>query len=86
MLRLELQKIRRQGYATFVGMAPDESAAASVPVPGYTCPVALCLFGPKFRFDPLQAVDDLRAAAGRITARLAQLGLPPSAPLRPAGE
>jgi hypothetical protein len=53
-------------------MLPD-SAGISVPVKGYVCPVALSLFGPKFRFKPLDAWNDIRESAGRITERLKPL-------------
>lgn len=66
----EIEMIRRQGYAISTGEMLPGSTGISVPVTGYVCPVALCLFGPKFRFDPHIALEEIKGAAQRIGAQL----------------
>jgi DNA-binding IclR family transcriptional regulator len=66
----EIGEIRQRGYALSSGETLPDSAGISVPVKGYVCPVALCLFGPKFRYKPLDALNDIRESAERISARL----------------
>lgn len=66
----EIREIRQRGYALSSGETLPDSAGISVPVKGYVCPVALCLFGPKFRYRPLDALNDIRESAERISARL----------------
>ena len=80
VLRQELEKIRHRGFATFTGRLKDECAAVSVPVNGYVCPVALCLIGPSFRFEPLTALDQMQVGARRIGQNL--LKMPSSDHLR----
>jgi len=66
----EINTIRRRGYALTTGERFPDSAGISVPVKGYVCPVALCVFGPKFRYNPLDTLNEIRASAERISAKL----------------
>lgn len=66
----EIREIRERGYALSSGETLPDSAGIAVPVKGYVCPVALCLFGPKFRYKPLDALNDIRESAKRISERL----------------
>jgi IclR family acetate operon transcriptional repressor len=66
----EISKIRERGYALSSGETLPDSAGISVPVKGYVCPAALCLFGPKFRYKPMDALNDIRESAERISERL----------------
>ncbi len=66
----EINEIRRRGFAINTGESRPDIAGISVPVKGYVCPVALSLFGLKFRYNPLDALDDIRVAAERISERL----------------
>jgi IclR family transcriptional regulator, acetate operon repressor len=66
----EINAIRRRGYALSTGERFADATGISVPVKGYVCPVALCLFGPKFRYKPLDTLKDIRESAERISARL----------------
>ena len=49
-LRKELERIRRQGYATSYRERLPDAASVSVPIKGYICPVALSILGPDSRF------------------------------------
>ncbi len=69
----EINAIRTRGYALSSGEMLPGSAGISVPVKGYICPVALSLFGPKFRFAPLTALNEIRSSAERIAERLKAL-------------
>lgn len=71
--RAEIEKIRSEGYALNSGEMVPDSAGISVPVRGYVCPVALSLFGPQFRFDPLTALKDIRKSAERISEKIKSL-------------
>ncbi len=66
----EINEIRRQGYALNRGETRPDVTGISVPVTGYVCPVALSLFGPKFRYNPLDARSDIRESAERISAKI----------------
>lgn len=69
----EIHKIRSAGYALNSGEMVPDSAGISVPVRGYVCPVALSLFGPQFRFDPLTALKEIRESAERISEKIKSL-------------
>lgn len=69
----DIREIRGQGYALSSGVMFPGTAGVSVPVEGYVCPVALCIFGPKFRFQPLGVLDEIKASAQRISAKLKSL-------------
>ncbi len=49
----EIEKIRKQGYAISSGETLEGAISVSVPIRGYFCPVALSIFGPKFRLEPI---------------------------------
>ena len=72
LLKKEIDKIRKKGYGTSSGEMLPDSAGISVPVKGYFYPVALCVIGPKFRFKPISILNELSAAAIRISNRLLQ--------------
>jgi len=66
----EINEIRRRGYALNSRELRPDVVGISVPVPGYVCPVALSLFGPKFRYKPIDALNDIQEAAKRISAKI----------------
>ena len=70
----EISRVRTEGFAMTVGEMFPDSAGISVPVRGYVCPVALCIFGPKFRFKPKDYLKLLSQSAARISKKL-QLGM-----------
>jgi len=80
-LRKELATIRKRGYATSLGERQAGAASAAAPVfdhDGHVVAV-ISVAGPALRFKPepgTQVIDDLIAAAGRLSA---QLGYEPAA-------
>jgi DNA-binding IclR family transcriptional regulator len=76
----EIEAIRAQGYALSSGEMIPDSAGISVPVKGYVSPVALSVFGPKFRFRPLEILEEIRVSAEVISGRLAALMSPGAEP------
>jgi DNA-binding IclR family transcriptional regulator len=72
LLRQELEKIRSQGYATSFGEVTAGAASIAIPVRGYICAVALCVFGPHSRFSPQisDALVEMKKSAARISDRL----------------
>ena len=71
ILAKELKKIQQQGYATSFGESFSGGAGISVPVHNYVCPVALCISGPEFRFNPEDYIEEMKKSAGRISDTLA---------------
>ena len=69
----EIEQIRHRGYALSSGVMLPGSSGISVPVKGYVCPVALCILGPKFRFEPLDILPQIRESAQRISEKLKSL-------------
>jgi IclR family acetate operon transcriptional repressor len=70
----ELDKVRKQGYATSFGERIQGSASISVPVRHYVCPVALSVLGPDNRFTMKTMMDVLKRmkeSAERISEKLA---------------
>jgi DNA-binding IclR family transcriptional regulator len=61
----ELEKVRKQGYATSFGERVRGSASISVPIRGYLCPVALSLLGPDNRFSFQRMMEHLEAIQDR---------------------
>jgi DNA-binding IclR family transcriptional regulator len=59
-LRKELEKVRRQGYATSYHERLPSAASISVPIKGYICPVALSILGPDNRFSQRAMTDILK--------------------------
>jgi DNA-binding IclR family transcriptional regulator len=69
-LKQEVEKARKQGYATSYGEHVLGSAAISVPVHDYICPVALSVFGPDTRFKNVESVlKEMKESAARISKR-----------------
>ena len=72
-LRNELDRVRREGYATSFSEAVLGGASICVPIKGYVCPVALAVMGPDNRFTGdvmMELLDDLRRVAERIFKRI----------------
>lgn len=72
----ELEKVRKQGYATSFGERVPGSASISVPIQGYLCPVALSVLGPDNRFSLNRMKDVLKAmkkSASRISKKLTEV-------------
>lgn len=70
VLKGEIKKIRKKGYATSIGEDVDGSIGVSVPVLGYTCPVALCILAPEFRLKPINVLKEMKDSASRIEKKL----------------
>lgn len=70
LLKKEIDKIRKKGFATSSGEQLPDSAGISAPVKGYFCPIALCVMGPKVRFKPTSALNQLRESANLISEKL----------------
>ena len=73
VLLKELEKVRKQGYATSFGERLPEVASISVPIRGYGCPVALSVLGPDNRFSPeimMDVLKEMKKSAARISTRL----------------
>jgi IclR family acetate operon transcriptional repressor len=71
LLRKEIHKTEKQGDATSFSESHLGSAGISVSIENYICPVALCLFGPAFRFAPEEYLEEMKKSATRISERLA---------------
>ena len=70
LLRQEVARIRIQKYAISSGEAYKGAVGISVPVENYVCPVALCLQGPEFRFNPIDFLEELRKSSDAISKNL----------------
>ena len=69
-LKQEVEKARKQGYAISYGEHVLGSAAVSVPVHNYICPVALSVFGPDSRFKNAENVlKEMKESGARISKR-----------------
>ena len=73
VLKVEIEKARHQGFAMTFGETQAGTAGISVPVFNYTCPAALCILGPEFRFSPLDVLEELRKSADRISGNLLRI-------------
>lgn len=71
-LIVELEKVRKRGYATSSGERVAGSASVSVLVTGYITPVALSVIGPENRIAMQKhiIVRNLRTSARRISQKL----------------
>ena len=81
----EVEKVRRQGYATSFGERILGSASISVPIKNYICPVALSVLGPDNRFTLRRMMDileSMKESSRRISKKLIEVN--PST-LRPSG-
>jgi DNA-binding IclR family transcriptional regulator len=72
----ELEKIRKQGYATSLEETLEGSTSISVPIRGYLCPVALSILGPQFRLGPklLSYEKEMKTSAKRIFDKIKNIG------------
>jgi DNA-binding IclR family transcriptional regulator len=72
----ELDKIKKQGYAISSGETLEGAISISVPIRGYFCPVALSIFGAKFRLGPriMNFKEKMEMSAKRILNRIATTG------------
>lgn len=72
VLMKEIEKVRKQGYAISSGETLEGAISISVPIRGYFCPIALSIFGPKFRFAPkiLSFKEKMEKSARRISRKL----------------
>lgn len=71
----ELDKVRRQGYATSFRERLPEAASISIPIKGYITPVALSVLGPDNRFSHKIMMDMLKEMKGsgeRISSKLSK--------------
>jgi len=71
----EIEKVRRQGYATSFRERLPEGASISVPIRGYITPVALSVLGPYNRFTQKVMMDvlkEMKRSAARIALRLSE--------------
>jgi DNA-binding IclR family transcriptional regulator len=72
----EIEKIEKQGYAISSGETLEGAISISVPVKAYFCPVALSIFGPKFRLGPriLSLKKEMERCAKRIGTKIKDAG------------
>lgn len=63
----------KQGYAVSSGETLEGAISISVPIRGYFCPVALSIFGPKFRFEThlMDCREKMEKSAKRISKKIA---------------
>lgn len=69
----ELEKVRKQGYATSVGERLAGAAAISVPIKNYICPVSLSILGPENRLGPNKMIfflKQMKKSATHISGKL----------------
>jgi DNA-binding IclR family transcriptional regulator len=74
VLRKELEGVRKKGYALSAGEVMAGSAAISVPVKNYFCPVAISVVGPDNRFlrKRMSFLEELKQGANQISEILRQ--------------
>ena len=72
VLRQELEKVRKDGYAISFGERVIGSASISAPVKNYSVPVALCIVGPHDRISTnlKSLLQEIKVTAARISNRL----------------
>jgi DNA-binding IclR family transcriptional regulator len=72
----EIEKIEKQGYAISSGETLEGAISISVPIKAYFCPVALSIFGPKFRLGPriLSLKKEMERCAKRIGNKIKHAG------------
>jgi len=76
VLLKELEKVRKQGYATSFSERLPGGASISVPIRNYVCPVALSILGPDNRFTSKvmgEVLEELKASAKRIALKLKEI-------------
>ena len=76
VLLQEVEKIREQGYAISASETLDGACSISVPIEGYSCPVALSILGPQFHLESkIKELGTLmRESAMRISHRINKTG------------
>ena len=72
VLQIEIEKVRKQGYATSHGESSLGVAGISVPILNYIDAVSLSIAGPEERFASkmIDCLDDLKEKAGEISLEL----------------
>ncbi len=72
VLLKELEKVRKQSYATSVGERVMGAASISIPIRNYVCPVALSILGPENRFGAkmLDFLKQMQRSGSRISKKL----------------
>jgi IclR family KDG regulon transcriptional repressor len=73
LLKAEIENIRKNGFGTSSGETHPDAAGISIPIKGYFFPVALCVMGPKYRFNPISILKRMRTAASKISDTLFSL-------------
>jgi IclR family transcriptional regulator, KDG regulon repressor len=70
----EIEKVAQQGYAVSARERTSYGSSISVPIKNYAVPAALSIVGPADRWKPkmLSILDELKAAADRISKRLSE--------------
>jgi len=75
VLMRELEKIRKQGYATSFGEVIPGSGAVAVPIKNYAIVVGLGVYGPHSRFDNIiNHLEEIRESEERISSKLLRFG------------
>ena len=71
-LLMELEQVKKQGYATSFSERIAGAASLSIPIRNYICPVALSIMGTenRFRDKMLDFLQDLKESAARISRKL----------------
>jgi len=72
-LLMELEKVKKQGYATSFSERIAGAASISIPIRNYICPVALSIMGTENRFHDkmMDFLQDLKESSARISRKLA---------------
>ncbi len=72
VLLKEVDNIRAQGYAISSGETLEGAISISVPIRGYSCPIALSIFGPRFRLGPriMDFKEAMEMSANRIQNKM----------------
>jgi DNA-binding IclR family transcriptional regulator len=77
VLEEEIQKTRKEGYATSFGERVAGSASISVPIRNYVTPVALGIQGPENRFTRnvmMDFLEEMKGCKRRIEKKLKEQG------------
>lgn len=72
LLRKEVMKVRRMGYATSIDENIEGVVTVAVPIKNYLCPVALGIVGPSNRFSYMDFLDELKKCAFNISEKLSE--------------
>jgi IclR family transcriptional regulator, KDG regulon repressor len=76
VLLQELEKIREQGYSISSSETLDGASAISVPIKGYSCPVAIGIVGPQFHLElkSKKLIKIMKESAKRISESIKKHG------------